>query len=44
MTLLVDSTWPFLWVVGSGTCTFKQKMPSQDLDGVVGKMHDLITN
>jgi hypothetical protein len=33
-----------LWVVGSGTCMFKQKMRSQDLDGIVDKMHALIAN
>jgi hypothetical protein len=33
-----------LWVVGSGTCMFKQKVHIQGLDGVVDKVHTLITN
>jgi hypothetical protein len=33
-----------VWVIGSGICVFKQKVHNQYLDGVIDKMHVLITN
>jgi hypothetical protein len=33
-----------LWLIGGGTCMFKQEVRNQDLDGIVDKVHALITN